>query len=120
MAYVDGFLIPVPDARKDEYRQHEAKWWPWFQSHGATSLVVCWGDEVPAGKLTDFRRAVGLKDGEHVVLAWMTWPDKTTHDDAFKHMDEIQMDPAEMPFDGARLVYGSFSPILAIGSDIRA
>ena len=47
MGYVDGFLIPVPNARKEEYRAHEEKWWPWFRDKGATGLVVCWGDEVP-------------------------------------------------------------------------
>jgi uncharacterized protein YbaA (DUF1428 family) len=112
MAYVDGFLIPVPDARKDEYRDHEAKWWPWFRERGATTLVVCWGDDVPAGKHTDFRRAVDLKDGETVVFAWMTWPDKATRDKAFAGMMEDDMNMAEMPFDGKRLVYGGFAMML--------
>jgi uncharacterized protein YbaA (DUF1428 family) len=113
MAYVDGFLIPVPDARKDEYLEHEAKWWGWFKDRGAKSLVVCWGDEVPAGKQTDFRRAVDLREGETVVFAWMTWPDKATRDKAFAGMMEDEaMGSAEMPFDGKRMVYGGFAPIL--------
>ena len=60
MAYVDGFLIPVPNARKDDYRAHEEKWWPWFRDRGATAMTVCWGDDVKAGKVTDFQRAVAL------------------------------------------------------------
>jgi len=118
MAYLDGFLIPVPDARKEEYRAHEEKWFPWFRDRGCTSLVVCWGDDVPAGKVTDFRRAVDLQDGETVVFAWMTWPDKATRDKAFEAMDGTEMDPSEMPFDGKRMVYGGFQPILSIGTDI--
>jgi uncharacterized protein YbaA (DUF1428 family) len=116
MSYVDGFLIPVADARKEEYRAHEAKWWPWFHDKGATGLVVCWGDEVPAGKQTDFRRAVALQDAETVVFAWMTWPDKATRDKAFADMSEGDMDMAEMPFDGKRMVYGGFVPILELSS----
>jgi uncharacterized protein YbaA (DUF1428 family) len=114
MGYVDGFVIPVPDRRKDDYIAHEAKWWPWFRERGATGLVVCWGDEVPEGKQTDFRRAVDLQPGETVVFAWMTWPDKATRDKAFEGMTE-NMDMAEMPFDGKRMIYGGFAPVLEQG-----
>jgi uncharacterized protein YbaA (DUF1428 family) len=116
MAYVDGFLIPVSDARKEEYRQHEAKWWPHFRDLGATGMVICWGDEVPGGEQTGFRRAVNLKDGETVVFAWMTWPDKAARDKAFAGMSETEMDPSEMPFDGKRMVYGGFLPILEVSA----
>jgi uncharacterized protein YbaA (DUF1428 family) len=112
MTYIDGFLIPVLDDRKEDYRAHEAKWWPWFRDHGATGLTVCWGDEVPPGKRTDFRRAVDLQQGETVVFAWLTWPDKATRDRAFAEMSEDEMDLAAMPFDGKRMVYGGFAPIV--------
>ena len=117
MPYVDGFLIPVPNARKDEYRAHEAKWWPWFRDKGATGLVVCWGDEVPEGTQTDFRRAVDLQADETVVFAWMTWPDKATRDKSFAAMmEDNSMDMAEMPFDAKRMVYGGFAPILDVSA----
>lgn len=116
MSYIDGFLIPVPTARKDEYRAHEAKWWPWFRDRGAIGLVVCWGDEVPKGKQTDFLRAVQLTEDETVVFAWMTWPDKPTRDKAYAGMEGMDMDPAEMPFDGKRMIYGGFAPILVEGT----
>lgn len=117
MPYVDGFLIPVPNARKEEYRAHEAKWWPWFRDKGATGLVVCWGDEVPEGTQTDFRRAVDLQADETVVFAWMTWPDKATRDKSFAAMmEDNSMDMAEMPFDAKRMVYGGFAPILDVSA----
>lgn len=116
MSYIDGFLIPVPTARKDEYRAHEAKWWPWFRDRGAIGLVVCWGDEVPEGKQTDFLRAVQLAKDETVVFAWMTWPDKPTRDKAYATMMESDMDGSDMPFDGKRMVYGGFAPILIEGT----
>lgn len=117
MAYVDGFLIPVPDSRKEEYRAHEEKWWPWFRDHGATSMTVCWGDDVPSGKQTDFRRAVDLQEGETVVFAWMVWPDKATRDRAFADMmQDGEMGMAEMPFDGKRMVYGGFAPLVEVSA----
>ena len=116
MEYVDGFLIPVPNARKEEYRAHEEKWWPWFRDKGATGLVVCWGDDVPEGKQTDFRRAVDLQPDETVVFAWMTWPDKAARDKAYAGMmEDSSMEGADMPFDGKRMIYGGFSPILSLG-----
>lgn len=119
MPYIDGFIIPVPTARREDYRAHEAKWWPAFRKAGAQSLVVGWGDDVPAGKQTDFLRAVAAKDDETVVFCWMTWPDKATRDAAYKKMmDDPAMSAeatADMPFDGKRLVYGGFEPILMEG-----
>lgn len=120
MPYIDGFVIPVPTAKREEYRAHEAKWWPSFQKSGAQSLVVGWGDEVPPGKQTDFLRAVAAKPDETVVFCWMTWPDKATRDAAYRKMME---DPAmsadamaSMPFDGKRMIYGGFEPILMEGA----
>lgn len=117
MAYVDGFLIPVPDSRKDEYREHEEKWWPWFRDKGAVSMTVCWGDDVKAGRVTDFERSVALQADETVVFAWMIWPDKATRDKAFENMmDDSAMEMAEMPFDGKRMVFGGFTPIVEVSS----
>lgn len=114
MPYVDGFVVPVPTARKEDYRAHEVKWWPFFRDKGALSLVVCWGDETPPGKVTDFLRAVNATADETVVLAWMTWPDKAVRDAAFKSMEGIDMDMSDMPFDGKRMIYGGFVPIVSL------
>ncbi len=115
--YIDGSLIPVQSTRREEYRAHEAHWWPSFRDLGALSLVVGWGDDVPPGKVTDFRRAVDLAEDETVVFAWMTWPDKETRDRAYaKMMADEEIGPGmEMPFDGKRMVYGGFTPLLVEG-----
>ncbi len=111
--YIDGFLIPVRTTDKDVYRAHEAKWWPRFRDMGAQSIVVGWGDDVPEGKHTDFQRAVDLQPDETVVFCWMTWPDKATRDAAYaRMMEDPEMDGVEMPFDGKRMVFGGFQPIL--------
>jgi uncharacterized protein YbaA (DUF1428 family) len=121
MPYIDGFVIPVPTAKREDYRAHEAKWWPEFRKMGAQTLVVGWGDDVPPGKRTDFLRAVDAKDDETVVFCWMTWPDKATRDAAYKNMearaaDDPAMTPEAMPFDGKRMIYGGFAAILMEGS----
>jgi uncharacterized protein YbaA (DUF1428 family) len=78
-------------------------------------VVECWDDDVPAGEVTDFRRAVQAKDDEAVVFAWIEYPSKEARDAAGK---KIMSDPRmaamgkEMPFDGQRMIYGGFAPIL--------
>jgi uncharacterized protein YbaA (DUF1428 family) len=114
--YIDGFLIPVRNADKELYRAHEEKWWPTFRDMGAQTLVVSWGDDVPAGQHTDFHRAVDRQADETVVFCWMTWPDKATRDTAYaRMMEDPQLEAANMPFDGKRMVYGGFTPILEKG-----
>ena len=69
MSYIDGFVVPVPAGKKDEYRKIATKAAAIFKEHGATNIVECWGDDVPDGKVTDFRRAVKAEAGENVVVS---------------------------------------------------
>ena len=92
-----------------------------FSELGATRILECWGDDVPDGKLTDFRRAVQATDEETVVFSWVEWPDKKTRDAAMSRMDELmkndpRMNPTSnpMPFDGKRMIYGGFQPVVEI------
>src|SRR3546814_13051813 len=87
--------------------------------YGATRVLECWGDDVPVGKQTDFRKAVQAQDDETVVFSWIEWPDKATRDAGMKRMMEDpdpRVDPAKnpMPFDGKRLVYGGFAPVVEL------
>jgi uncharacterized protein YbaA (DUF1428 family) len=72
-----------------------------------------WGDDVPDGKTTDFRRAVQAEAGESVVFGWVEWPSKAVRDEAWqKIMADPRMENLKPPFDGKRMVYGGFAPIL--------
>lgn len=111
MAYVDGFVIPVPAAKKEAYRAIAQFAAPIFKEHGALHVVECWGDDVPFGKLTSFPRAVQCIEGESVVFSWIIWPDKAARDAGnAKVMADPRMQPDAMPtpFDGKRLIYGGF------------
>ncbi|MFA6117861.1 MAG: DUF1428 domain-containing protein [Sphingomonas sp.] len=114
--YVDGYLVPVEDGKQDAYRGMADKASEVFRDHGATRVVEAWGDHVPKGEVTDFQGAVAATEGEKVVFSWVEWPDKATRDAGMaKVMEDERMKPsadAEMPFDGKRMVYGGFAPIL--------
>lgn len=116
MSYIDGFVIPVPTGKKDAYRAMAAKAWPLFQEFGATRLVECWGDDLPAGKTTDFRMAVKAESGENVVFSWVVWPSKEVRDAGNKKMrEDPRMQPdGEMPFDGRRMIFGGFELLLDV------
>ena len=116
MSYIDGFVIAAPTADKDKFIDHANRMDSIFLEFGATSVVEGWGDDVPAGQVTDFRRAVQAKDDETVVFSWIVWPDKATRDAGMKKMEtDPRMNAEPMPFDGKRMIFGGFEPIVELG-----
>ena len=118
MPYIDGFVIAVPTANKEKFLAHARQFDSIFLEFGATRVLECWGDDVPHGKQTDFYRAVAAKDDEAVLFSWIEWPDKATRDAGMKQvMDDPRMGPDNpMPFDGARMIYGGFAPVVDLGA----
>jgi uncharacterized protein YbaA (DUF1428 family) len=121
MSYIDGFIIAVSNAQKQAFIDHARASDSMFIEWGATRVLECWGDDVPEGKLTDFRMAVKAEADESVVFSWIEWPDKATRDAAYaKMMDpaniDPRMDPAKNPppFDGKRMIFGGFSPVYEV------
>ena len=115
MTYVEGFVLAVPAANKEEFRKHAAEAAPLFRQFGATRVVEAWGDDVPDGKVTDFKGAVNAAEGETVVFSWFEYPSKAARDAA---NEKMRSDPrmeaigAAMPFDGQRMIMGGFTPIV--------
>ena len=122
MTYIDGFVIAVPTANREKFIEHAKKGDSVFLDLGATRILECWGDDVPHGKQTDFYGAVEAGEEETVVFSWIEWPDKATRDAAMGKMEELmktdpRMNPESnpMPFDGKRMIYGGFQPIVTLG-----
>jgi uncharacterized protein YbaA (DUF1428 family) len=112
MSYVTGFLTPVPVANKEAYIAAAKQGWEMFKGYGALSMVECWGDDVPDGKVTSFPMAVKKKEDEVVVFSWLIWPDKKTAQDGFAAMmQDPAMEDMQMPFDGQRMMWGGFVPV---------
>jgi len=119
MAYIDGFLLAVPTANKEAYRAMAEKAAPIFLDHGALRCVETWGDDVPDGKVTDFRMAVKATPEETVVFSWIVWPSKEVRDAGMKgFMEDPRVEEmTEMPFDGQRMMFGGFAPLVDIGTE---
>jgi uncharacterized protein YbaA (DUF1428 family) len=122
MTYVEGFVTPVPTTNKQAYAEHAAEAAPLFKEFGAARVVEAWGDDVPDGEVTDFKRAVKAKDDETVAFGWLEFPSKEMHD-AFT--EKVRSDGRmkemgeSMPFDGQRVIFGGFAPIVDEGNGER-
>ena len=112
--YTDGFVVPVPEGKKDAYRELASKMAKVFRQHGANRVVEAIADDISHGQVTDFYRAVKAEEGETVIFSFIEWPDKQTRDDAWaKIMNDESMKPeGEMPFSGQRMFWGGFEPIV--------
>jgi uncharacterized protein YbaA (DUF1428 family) len=118
MTYVEGFMLPVPRDKEADYRRHAAEAWAIFQDLGVRRQVEAWGDDVPDGKVTDFRKAVQAEEGETVVFAWFEYPDRAARDAANAAMmadPRMEEMGATMPFDGKRMVMGGFETMVDEG-----
>ncbi|MBM3106129.1 DUF1428 domain-containing protein [Pseudomonas sp. P66] len=117
MSYVDGFVIAVPTANREQFKQHAEEAAVVFKECGAQRVIECWGDDVPDGKLTSFPMAVKCKPDETVVFSWILWPSRQVRDAGMKKMMEdprLQPDKNPMPFDGQRMIFGGFNILVDV------
>lgn len=117
MAYVDGFVLPVPKANLDSYRELAMKSGAIWREHGALQFRECVAEDVKPGKLTSFPQSVMLEDGETVVFSWIVYESRAHRDEV---NDKVMKDPRmieimkgdAMPFDGKRMIYGGFEMVV--------
>lgn len=117
MAYVDGFVVPVPTCKLDEYRQMAESARKIWLEHGARDFRECVADDVKPGQWTSFPQSVDLKDGETVVFSWIMYDSREDRDriNAAVMKDPrmaSMMDAEKMPFDGKRMIYGGFKSLV--------
>ena len=120
MAYIHGFVAPVPTANKKAYIEFTRGTAAALKRLGAVQAVECWGVDVPPGKLTSFPLAVKAKAEETVVFSWTLWKSKEDADAVEAKMrageiPEFDFKKNPPPFDGKRLIYGGFEPVVDVG-----
>jgi uncharacterized protein YbaA (DUF1428 family) len=119
MAYVDGFVVPVPKKKLPAYRRMARKAGKVWREHGALQFRECVGDDVKPGKVTSFPQAVKLKPGETVMFSWIVYKSKADRNriNAKVMKDKrlaSMMDPKALPFDGRRMFWGGFRVMVAL------
>ncbi len=119
MSYIDGYVLAVPKAKRQEFINYANGVDHIFIEHGAIRVIEAWGDDVPHGEQTDFYKAVKAGEEETIAFSWVEWPDKATRDAGMKSMmeamendDLFDQEKNPMPFDGARMIIGSFQTVV--------
>jgi uncharacterized protein YbaA (DUF1428 family) len=118
MAYVDGFVVPVPRKKLKVYRSMAKKAAKVWRDHGALEVRECIADDVKVGKRTSFPRSVKLKPGETVVFSYISYKSRAQRDRVnAKVMKDPRFakminNPGAMPFDGKRMIFGGFKVVI--------
>ena len=121
MAYVDGFVLPVPKRTLDAYKKLARLAGKVWMDHGALAYVECIADDVKPGKVTSFPQSVKLKPGEVVIFSWAVYKSRKDRDRVMKKVMEDprlagMSDPKKMPFDAKRMFWGGFKPFISLDS----
>lgn len=118
MAYVDGFVLPVPKKNVQAYRRLARMAGKIWKEYGALEYVECVADDVKPGKVTSFPQSVKLKKGETVVFAYIVYRSRKDRDrinaKVMKDPRFDSWDMKSMPFDGMRMFWGGFKPIVSM------
>ena len=113
--YVDGFVVPVPKDKIEEYKKLARQSGEIWKEYGALAYVECLGDDVPYGELTSFPRAVQAKDGETVAFSWIVYESREHRDKVNEKVmkdPRANMDPKSFAFDGTRMFWGGFKVLV--------
>ncbi|MDO9429976.1 MAG: DUF1428 family protein [Phenylobacterium sp.] len=117
MPYVDGFVLAVPKKNLEAYKEIARNAGAVWMEFGALSYVECIADDVPYGELTSFPRAVQATDDEVVVFSWITYESREQRDEINAKVmadPRVKGDPATMPFDGKRMIFGGFESFVEL------
>jgi uncharacterized protein YbaA (DUF1428 family) len=119
MAYVDGFIVPVPKKNVEAYRRLARRAGKVWREHGALEFKECLADDVKVGKWTSFPRSVKLKPSETVVFSYIVYKSRAHRDRVnAKVMKDKRlagmMDVSAMPFDAKRMIYGGFKVVVDV------
>ena len=123
MSYVDGYVLPVPRRNLASYRRMAADAGKVWRKFGALQYVETVADDVKPGKWTSFPQSVRLKRGEVVVFSFIVFRSRAQRDRVNKKAMQLftsdprwqkYMDPKNLPFDGKRMFWGGFKPIVEL------
>ncbi|HOX71200.1 MAG TPA: DUF1428 domain-containing protein [Dokdonella sp.] len=119
MSYVDGFVVPVPADKLDDYRKMARLGGKVWMEHGALAYNECVADDVSVGKRTSFPRSVKLREGEVVVFSWIVYKSRADRDRINKKVMSDprlahMMDLKTLPFDAKRMFFGGFKTLVSL------
>jgi len=111
VAYVDGFLLPVPKKNLATYRKMAKFGARLWKKHGALQFRECVADDLHAPFSLSFPKLVKLKPGETIFFSYIVFKSRAHRNRVNKAVmndPAMQKMPPTMPFDVKRMAYGGF------------
>ncbi|MGP1309379.1 MAG: DUF1428 domain-containing protein [Phycisphaerales bacterium] len=117
MAYIDGFVLPIPRKNLDAYRalaEIASKVW---KDHGALEYRECVVEDGNPEFGLPFAKISNCADDEVPIFAYIVYKSR-------QHRDEVNakvmaderlcngMKPEDMPFDCAKMAWGGFETLV--------
>lgn len=116
--YIDGYVVPVPKDKLDEYIEMAKLAGSVWKEYGALKVIEAVADGVQPGKVTSFPQSVQLKDNETVIFSYILYESREARDEinekVMKDPRLADMKPENLPFDGMRMFWGGFKPIVEL------
>ena len=116
--YVDGYVLPVPRKRLEDYGRMAEDAGKIWREYGALEFVECAAEDVKTGEVTSFPQSVKLEPDETVVFSWIVYESREARDrinaQVMKDPRIANMDPKTMPFDGKRMIWGGFKTVVDV------
>ncbi|NJM36421.1 MAG: DUF1428 family protein [Akkermansiaceae bacterium] len=115
--YIDGFLLPIPTAKLEEYHllaeQAAAIW----KEHGALHYVEAAADDLSTEFCRSFAATADASDDETVIFAFAIFADRAARDAANSKIMADERLQAICPasaniFDCKRMAFGGFKTIV--------
>jgi uncharacterized protein YbaA (DUF1428 family) len=117
--YVDGFVIPIPKDKIDDYRRLAEAAGKLWKEHGALDYWECLGDDLEVKDMVGFPQLANIGADETVVFSWIVYESREQRDQvnarimADPRIQEL-CDPDNPPFDCKRMAYGGFRVIVHV------
>jgi len=115
--YIDGFVLPIPSDRLDEYTQIVEQVAQIWKEHGALDYREFVGDDLNLEGTRSFKDLVDASEGDAIVFGWVLFASLEARNLA---NEKVSADPRMMDliessntgFDALKMAYGGFRPLV--------
>jgi uncharacterized protein YbaA (DUF1428 family) len=115
--YIDGFVLPVPRDRLNEYERLVEEVAEIWKEHGALDYMEYVGDDLNREGTRSFTDLVAATEDEIVVFGWVVFDSREARDLA---NEKVAADPrmadlidsSNSGFDAQRMAYGGFRSLV--------
>ncbi len=116
--YIDGFLLPVPSDKLEQYRQLAEQAAAIWKEHGALQYTECAAEDLSTDFCRRFDETAAAQAHETVIFAWAVFADRAARDAANAKImaDERLKGMCEQTgqiFDCKRMAFGGFKTIVS-------